>query len=114
MSRRASSRARWFLDSLKRGIRKADSIAKPKLAQRPHSPSEGPLSMNLARLVLKGSSRWAIPLGSALLSLSAGCAGPGHPATDAAVDRILAPAVESAQPIRPAEDSGVRTIGLLS
>src|SRR5262245_52193870 len=70
------------------------------------------------------SVRWAIPLGSALLSLSIGCAGLGHPGVDAAADRLLAPAVVSAQPLPPAggaatvtemaADPGVRTIALQS
>jgi outer membrane protein TolC len=54
--------------------------------------------MNLARLVLEGSSRWAGPLGSILLWVVSGCAGTGHSLPDGAVDRILAPpdAVEPA------------------
>jgi hypothetical protein len=77
--------------------------------------------MTTTRLV-KGSFRWAIPLGSVLLYFSTGCAGPGHAITDTAFDRLLAPAVVSAPPLTPAGDpatdvavdSGVWTTGLLS
>jgi outer membrane protein TolC len=54
--------------------------------------------MNPTRLVLKGSLWWAVLLGWPLLWTVTGCAGPGHPVPDTAVEQILAPAVVSGQP----------------
>src|SRR5262249_8252682 len=62
------------------------------------SPPQGPLAMNRARLGLKGSRRCAVSLGSALLSLATGCAGPGHHAPDYASEQILPPALVALAP----------------
>src|SRR5262245_32032382 len=54
--------------------------------------------MNLPRSDLKSSLWRVVALGSALLVLPAGCAGPGHPGQDTAALRVLTPAIELAPP----------------